>query len=533
MQLAAAEYHELVGIDGRLDAQRHVVDGLALQTLANLPAGDELAFAAQEGRGIDLEGHADGRLIDGQAGQRLDGGRIAQGVGNLRFGDAGESHDVAGAGRLHLDPRQAVESQDLRDFLGALLALAGHHGDRHAALDGAALDASDADRTDITRIIQQRDLQLQRAVHVHIRRRAMLDNGLEQRLHVAFAHRRIESGETAQRGGVDHGKIQLLVGRTQAIEQIEGLIQHPAWSGFVAIDLVDDDDGPQAVLEGLLRHEAGLRHRAVHRVNKQQHAIDHGQHALDFAAEVRVTRRVDDVDAIVAPGDRRVLGEDRDAALALQIIRIHDALLQVLARVERPGLTQQLIDERGLAMIDVRDDGDVAKFLSHDGVLRETHHYRALWTKALDNFILSAIMGMEKVLTSVTSSCLSDTDTPTSRTPSAVGVTFTVCRYTLPGFGGGNIELICARGDGQIIAAADLNGRGARIHLRNQRQVDFQRLAHLGPLRQIELERNGRLRFALHRGFHHAHRLFSDGGAPLLRHRSTGFHLRSGRGFGS
>jgi hypothetical protein len=24
-----------------------------------------------------------------------------------------------------------------------------------------------------------------------------------------------------------------------------------------------------------------------------------------------------------------------------------------------------LIDERGLAMIDVRDDGDVAKFLSH------------------------------------------------------------------------------------------------------------------------------------------------------------------------
>jgi hypothetical protein len=28
-------------------------------------------------------------------------------------------------------------------------------------------------------------------------------------------------------------------------------------------------------------------------------------------------------------------------------------------------LAQQLIDESGLAVIDVRDDGDIAKFLSH------------------------------------------------------------------------------------------------------------------------------------------------------------------------
>ncbi len=75
--------------------------------------------------------------------------------------------------------------------------------------------------------------------------------------------------------------------------------------------------------------------------------------------------RVDNVDAIVAPSDRRILGENRDPALALQVVRIHDAFLQILARIERAGLTQQLIDERGLAMIDVCDDGDVAKFLSH------------------------------------------------------------------------------------------------------------------------------------------------------------------------
>jgi hypothetical protein len=51
--------------------------------------------------------------------------------------------------------------------------------------------------------------------------------------------------------------------------------------------------------------------------------------------------------------------------------------LQILARVERPGLPQQLIHESGLAVIDVRDDGDIAKFLSHSEALRETVHYRA------------------------------------------------------------------------------------------------------------------------------------------------------------
>ena len=179
--------------------------------------------------------------------------------------------------------------------------------------------------------------------------------------------RTVESrpGEAAQRGGIHHREIQLLVGGARAVEQIEGLVQHPARTRFVAVDLVDDHDGPQAVLEGLLRHEPRLRHRPVDGIDQQQHAIDHGEHALDLAAEIGVAGRVDDVDAVVAPGDRGVLGENRDAALALQVVRIHDPLLQVLARIERAGLPQQLIDERGLAVIDVRDDGDVAKFLSH------------------------------------------------------------------------------------------------------------------------------------------------------------------------
>ena len=188
------------------------------------------------------------------------------------------------------------------------------------------------------------------------------------------------------------------VGRAQPVEQVKGLIQDPARASFVAIDLVDDDDGPQAVLEGLLRDEARLRHGAVDRIDEQQHAIDHGQHPLDFAAEISMSRRVHDVDSVVAPGNRRILGQDRDPAFALQIIRIHDAFLQILARIERTGLAQQLIDEGGLAMIDVRDNGDVAKFLSHSEVPGRKPTIIGSLGSGRPRIQRSAMMGIEKAL---------------------------------------------------------------------------------------------------------------------------------------
>src|SRR5690606_10647724 len=56
-----------------------------------------------------------------------------------------------------------------------------------------------------------------------------------------------------------------------------------------------------------------------------------------------------------------------DAAFALDIVRVHHALGDLRAGVHGAGLPQQAIDEGGLAMIDVRDDGNVAELLDIDG----------------------------------------------------------------------------------------------------------------------------------------------------------------------
>ena len=63
--------------------------------------------------------------------------------------------------------------------------------------------------------------------------------------------------------------------------------------------------------------------------------------------------------------DGRVLGENRDAALALQIIRVHDALGNLLIGAESAGLAEHGVHERGFAMVDVGDDGDIAYRLPH------------------------------------------------------------------------------------------------------------------------------------------------------------------------
>jgi hypothetical protein len=112
--------------------------------------------------------------------------------------------------------------------------------------------------------------------------------------------------------------------------------------------------------QSLARHEARLRHRAFDGVDHQQHGVDHRQHAFHFTAEVGVPGRVDDVDARAAVFDRAILGQDGDTPLTLDVVRVHDTLGHLFMGGEGAGLAQQAVHQRGLAVVDVGDDGDVA-----------------------------------------------------------------------------------------------------------------------------------------------------------------------------
>ena len=137
--------------------------------------------------------------------------------------------------------------------------------------------------------------------------------------------------------------------------------------GVGAIGLVDHEDDGQMSGQRLAQHEPGLRQRSLGRVDQQQHAVDHGQPALHLTAEVGVTWGVDDVDDCdgsirVVAVHGGVLGQDRDAFFPLEIAGIHQPVNDVVTAVSQcAGLPQHRVDQGGLAMVDVRHDGDVAE----------------------------------------------------------------------------------------------------------------------------------------------------------------------------
>jgi hypothetical protein len=77
-----------------------------------------------------------------------------------------------------------------------------------------------------------------------------------------------------------------------------------------------------------------------------------------------VARRIDDVDAVIAPEAGRRGGGDGDAALLLLLHPVHDgsAFVDFTDLVGDPGVEQDPLRGRRLPGINVRHDADVASF---------------------------------------------------------------------------------------------------------------------------------------------------------------------------
>jgi hypothetical protein len=83
------------------------------------------------------------------------------------------------------------------------------------------------------------------------------------------------------------------------------------------------------------------------------------------STEVGVAGGVDDVDLGVLELDSGVLGQDGDAPLLFQLVRIHDSLGKGFVGTEGAGLAQHCVHEGRLAVVDVGDDGDVSDGRAH------------------------------------------------------------------------------------------------------------------------------------------------------------------------
>jgi hypothetical protein len=119
------------------------------------------------------------------------------------------------------------------------------------------------------------------------------------------------------------------------------------------------------VSQGFLQHEPRLRLRPIKRVHQQQHAIHHFQDAFHFTPEIGMSRGVDNVDGGAAPVDGGVFGFDGDALFLFQVHRVHGAVFHGLVGPVDAAFAQQFVHERRLAVVNMRDDANVANIAVH------------------------------------------------------------------------------------------------------------------------------------------------------------------------
>ena len=132
------------------------------------------------------------------------------------------------------------------------------------------------------------------------------------------------------------------------------------------IELVDEGEDRQPVAAAHLEQLARLRLDAVGRVDHHHHAVGGNQRAIGVFAEILVAGRVEQRDPPALELELERRRRNRDAALLLELHPVRRRRLAILAASHRPGqldragIQQQLLRERRLAGVGMRDDGERA-----------------------------------------------------------------------------------------------------------------------------------------------------------------------------
>src|ERR1019366_1126154 len=274
--------------------------------------------------------------------------------------DAGDRDDVAQRSFRDVGALEAGKAEELGDFCFMKGAVA--LGDRNvfARLHGSIKNAGDGEAAEIVAVVEIRDQDLQRAVGVSLRRGNGVDDRLKQQTQV-LARRSLMNGGCARLGiGVENGKVELFFFGVEIDKEVVNLVKNFLRTRVGTVDFVDDKNRLQISFERLAEHVASLRQRAFAGIDQQHDSVDHLEGALHFAAKIGVAGRVHDIDFYAGVKHSRVLGKNRDAALAFQIVRVHDALGDGLVVAEGAALPEHGVHQRGLAVIHVGDNGDVA-----------------------------------------------------------------------------------------------------------------------------------------------------------------------------
>ena len=145
-------------------------------------------------------------------------------------------------------------------------------------------------------------------------------------------------------------------------ERVPQLLEDAVEVGPLAVEHVHEEDAGQAELLRPRPDAVGLDLDAHDRRDDDQRSFDDPQRRDRVALEARLAGRVDQVDLPALPLEVAEGRGDRHLPALLVLVPVGDsrALLDRSEPVDRPGLEEHCLDERGLPRPTVSGDGDVA-----------------------------------------------------------------------------------------------------------------------------------------------------------------------------
>ncbi len=162
---------------------------------------------------------------------------------------------------------------------------------------------------------------------------------------------------------------RILDGHGMGVQAIANHAQAAVKVRADAVHFVDEADPRNAVFVGLPPHRFRLRLNSGHGVEYRDRAVEHAQGAFHFRGEIHVTRRIDDVDAHVAPFAGGGGGGDGNAALLFLRHPVHRgrAVVHFAQTMGASRVKKDALGASGLAGINVGHDADVPALV--DGCL--------------------------------------------------------------------------------------------------------------------------------------------------------------------
>ena len=170
------------------------------------------------------------------------------------------------------------------------------------------------------------------------------------------------------------------------------------WFRAGKIDFVQYRNDGQIMVDGHIQVRQGLRFDALRRVDKQHCAFACGESAGNLISEIDVAWSVDHAEgifgAVERPRHAHSLRFDGDATLLLNIHTIQETITHLTFGHDAAEL-QNTVCHRGLAVIDMRDDAEIAnqRLIGETGLVMLLAH-AILLLKYSTQTILTASIGM-------------------------------------------------------------------------------------------------------------------------------------------